>query len=143
MTGELRRMFMRYLSSDPWQTGCTTNCGPEDCPPRPAVASPLLCTTGPTSNISISTPIPRRRRRGRSANHWHRYFALYCPEFSLIFDSTEGQIWSVHELFGYMELSVLALFTGEPSIHQFPYRPWEGISPREDVESASLYALFL
>jgi hypothetical protein len=48
---------------------------------------------------------------------------------------TEGQVWSVHELFGYMELSILALVTGEPSIYKFPSRPWEGISPREDIES--------
>ena len=41
-----------------------------------------------------------------------------------------------------MELSILAIVTGEPPIHQFPYRPWESISPREDVESASLYASF-
>jgi len=135
-TGELRRTFMRYLSSDPLQTGRTTNCRPEDRPSRPAVASPLLCATGPTPNLSISTPITRGRSRDRSASHWHRYFALQYSEFSLISDSTEGQIWSVHELFGYMELSVLAVVTGEPSMHTFPNRPWEGISPREDVESA-------
>ena len=44
----------------------------------------------------------------------------------------------MHELFGYMELSVLAIVTGEPSINLFSYQPWEGISPREDVESVSL-----
>ena len=42
----------------------------------------------------------------------------------------------MHELFGYMELSILAIVTGEPSMNIFSYRPWEGISPREDVESA-------
>ena len=47
----------------------------------------------------------------------------------------------MHELFGYMELSVLAMVTGEPSMHKFPNRPWEGISPREDVESAFLQDL--
>lgn len=48
----------------------------------------------------------------------------------------EGQVWSVNELFGYMELSILAIHTGESSINQFPYRPWEGISPRDDIEKA-------
>jgi len=134
-------MFVRYLSPDSLQTGCVTNCGPKDCPPRPAVASPVLCATGPTPDFSISTPIPRRCYRGRPANHWHRYSPLYCYEFSLTFDSTEGKIWSVHELFGYMELSILAMVTGEPSMHKFPYRPWEGISPREGVEGASIHEL--
>lgn len=45
------------------------------------------------------------------------------------------------ELFGYMELSVLAMVTGDPAMSKFSYQPWEGISPREDIESASLHAL--
>lgn len=44
----------------------------------------------------------------------------------------------MHELFGYMELSILAIVTGEPSIYKFPFHPWESISPREDVESGFL-----
>ena len=59
----------------------------------------------------------------------------------LILRFVEGQVWSVNELFGYMELSILAIHTGESSINQFPYRPWEGISPREDIESTFLCLL--
>ena len=61
-----------------------------------------------------------------------------APGTSLSFCSTEGLVWSVHELFGYMELSILAIVAGEPSIQQFQYRPWESISPREDVWSPFL-----
>ena len=40
-----------------------------------------------------------------------------------------------------MELSILAVVTGELSMEKFSYKPWEGISPREDVESALPYEL--
>ena len=62
---------------------------------------------------------------------------VYRSEALLMLRFIEGQVWSVLELFGYMELSILAILTGEPPISMFPYRPWEGISPREDVESKS------
>ena len=41
-----------------------------------------------------------------------------------------------------MELSVLAMVSGDTAMPKFSYQPWEGISPREDVESESLHALF-
>lgn len=49
---------------------------------------------------------------------------------------TVGQVSSVHELFESMELSDEAIFTGWFSMELFPLRPWESVSPREDVEKA-------
>jgi hypothetical protein len=66
---------------------------------------------------------------------------VYHSKTSLISRFVEGQVWSVHELFGYMELSILAIVSGEPSMNQFPYRAWEGISPREEVESVFLQSI--
>lgn len=40
---------------------------------------------------------------------------------------TEGQVWSLVELFGYAELANLAEMTGMPTLERFELQPWSNL----------------
>jgi len=50
---------------------------------------------------------------------------------------TEGQVWALVELFGYLELATLAELTGMPTLLQFELKPWGNLSLGEDNKGTS------